>query len=120
MRARVQVSAALSIAVDISSEGVECKKKTLQLDAPVCHVCENFTVMEEYELSAPISAVVRMNAIPKILEHKIVSGRLIIKGEISLDIVYVSDEADEIKSAQFILPVNHFMMVENAEEGQQN
>lgn len=117
MRARVQVSAALSIAVDIDSDGVECKKKCFDADVPLCSICENFTVMEEYELSAPISSVVRMNASPKILEHKIVSGRLIIKGEIDLNIVYVSDEADAVKTAQFTLPVNHFMMVNGAEEG---
>ena len=117
MRARVQVSAALSIAVDIDSDGVECKKKSFEAEVPLCCVCENFTVMEEYELSAPISSVVRMSANPKVLEHKIVSGRLIIKGEIDLNIVYVSDEADGVKTAQFTLPVNHFMMVSGAEEG---
>ncbi|MBQ7799210.1 MAG: DUF3794 domain-containing protein [Oscillospiraceae bacterium] len=117
MRARVQVSAALSIAVDIDSDGVECKKKSFEADLPLCSVCENFTVMEEYELSAPISSVVRMSANPKILEHKIVSGRLIIKGEIDLTIVYISDEADGVKTASFTLPVNHFMSVSGAEEG---
>ncbi len=117
MRARVQVSAALSIAVDTATEGVECKKKAFEADLAVCCVCENFTVMEEYELSAPISSVVRMNATPKVLEHKIVSGRLIIKGEIDLTIVYVSDEADAVKEAHFTLPVNHFMSALGAEEG---
>ncbi len=117
MRARVQVSAALSIAVDISSDGVECKKKSFEADIALCNACENFTVMEEYELAAPISSVVRMNASPKVLEHKIVSGKLIIKGEIDLTIVYVSDEADAVKEAHFTLPVNHFMSVNGAEEG---
>ncbi len=117
MRARVQVSAALSIAVDIDSDGVECKKRCFEAEVPLSCVCENFTVMEEYELAAPISSVVRMSANPKVLEHKIVSGRLIIKGEIDLNIVYVSDEADGVKTAQFTLPVNHFMMVNGSEEG---
>jgi len=117
MRARVQVSAALSIAVDADDEGVECKKKAFEADLALCSACENFTVMEEYELSAPISSVVRMNATPKVLEHKIVSGRLIIKGEIDLTIIYVSDEADSVKEAHFTLPVNHFMSVGCAEEG---
>ena len=117
MRARVQVSAALSIALDIDDEGVECKKKAFEADLALCSACENFTVMEEYELSAPISSVVRMNATPKVLEHKIVSGRLIIKGEIDLTIIYVSDEADSVKEAHFTLPVNHFMSVGCAEEG---
>lgn len=117
MRARVQVSAALSIAVDINSDGVECRKKSFEAEVPLCCTSENFTVMEEYELSAPISSVVRMSANPKVLEHKIVSGRLIIKGEVDLNIVYVSDEADSVKTAQFTLPVNHFMSVGGAEEG---
>lgn len=117
MRARVQVSAALSIAVDADDEGVECKKKAFEADLALCSACENFTVMEEYELSAPISSVVRMNATLKVLEHKIVSGRLIIKGEIDLTIIYVSDEADSVKEAHFTLPVNHFMSVGCAEEG---
>ena len=117
MRARVQVSAALSIAVDCATQGVECKKKAFDADLALCSACENFTVMEEYELSAPISSVMRMNATPKVLEHKIVSGRLIIKGEIDLTIVYVSDEADAVKEAHFTLPVNHFMSVGCAEEG---
>ena len=117
MRARVQVSAALSIAVGTATDGVECKKKAFEADLAVDSACENFTVMEEYELSTPISSVVRMNATPKVLEHKIVSGRLIIKGEIDLTIVYVSDEADAAIEARFTLPVNHFMSVGGAEEG---
>ena len=117
MRVRVQSSVALSIVKDIENSGVEVKKKKFDAAVPICSCQENFTVMEEYELDYPISSVVRMNAAAKVLESKVVSGKLIIKGEIELLIIYICDESGQIKNAKFTIPVQHFINADKAEEG---
>jgi len=118
MKARVRVCAPVSVVTDIVNEGVEVKRKKFEAVVPVSSACESFTVMEEYELStAPISSVVRMTANPKILEHKIVSGKVIMKGEIALTVIYLCEDSEQTQSAQYTIPVNQVLSADGAEEG---
>ena len=59
MSINIKACDTVSILTDIQNESVELKKQKIEATVPVFSACENFTVMEEYELSAPISAVVR-------------------------------------------------------------
>lgn len=118
MRAKVQNMCPVSVVTDIANGNIESKKTTMDAVIPVVSVNESFTVMEEYELSgAPISSVVRMTATPSITEHKIVSGKVILKGDVALAVVYLTEESDQMQSANYTIPVSHILTAEGAEEG---
>ena len=113
----VHCKKACTVLKSVDSEIVEAKKQGIEAVSPVCHACESFTVSEDYELvGEPISSVVRMTATPTVLDSKAVSGRLIVKGEIALCIVYLTEEKNEMKDFEQKVPVNHIMTVSGAEE----
>lgn len=115
---RVKCRQKHEIIANIEGEGVEVKKERRRAIVPVNSICENFTVMEEYEVSgAPIGVVLRMNASPSVTDSKIVSGKLILKGEVALCIVYMPQDSDEIKTLNYTLPINHIMTAICAQEG---
>lgn len=96
---------------------VQLKKKKMSAVLPITHVCENFTVMEDYDIDGPaISSVVRMTAFENSMESKVVSGKIILKSELEVCVVYIADQSEEIRSATFKLPVNHVMNAPGAEE----
>ena len=105
-----------SVVNNADPDAVEVKKQKIQTISPISHTCENFTVAEEYELvGEPISSVVRMTASPTVLDSKAVSGRLIVKGEIALCIVYLTEEG-VLKTFEQKVPVNHIMTARDVEE----
>lgn len=113
----VHCKKACSVLKSVDPEAVEAKKQGIEAVTPVCHTCESFTVSEDYELlGEPVSSVIRMTATPTVLDSKAVSGRLIVKGEIALCIVYLTEEKNEIKTFEQKVPVNHIMTVSGAEE----
>ena len=127
---RFSLNAALSLKVcvknkvpvtlvsDIENAIVEVKKKKGCAVVPVCAISESFTVMEEYELAGEnVDSVSKMTATVNVIEHKIVSGRLIVKGEISLSVWYICQQSEKAENAKFIIPINHIMTADGADEG---
>ncbi len=118
MKAKVASLCKSSVALDVSPENVELKKTKINAVVPVCAPCESFTVMEEYELAgAPISSVVRMTATPTVSEHKIISGKVIMKGQIALNVVYLAEESGETQDVSYAIPVNQVITADGADEG---
>jgi len=117
MNISIKACDTVSFVTDIQNEGVELKRKKIEALIPVYAACENFTVMEEYELSSPIAAVTKMNADAKILEYKCVSGRVLLRGEAELDICYLSENSEAVQNSRYILPVSHILSCPDAQEG---
>ncbi len=117
MRAKVVGLCSVPIVMDIGDDMVEMRKSTINAVVPVCSSCESFTVMEEYELQGEsIGSVLKMNAVSNVLEYKIVSGKVIMKGDISLDITYMGAESEDIKSVSYNIPVNQVLSADGAQE----
>lgn len=118
MKAKVMSLCKTAVALDVSDENVELKRTKINAVVPVCATCESFTVMEEYELSgAPISSVVRMTANPVVLEHKIIPGKIIMKGQVDLNVVYLAEESGDAQSVNYTIPVNQIITADGADEG---
>lgn len=112
----VRCRRACSVLKNTVPDTVEVKKQKIEAITPISHTCEGFTIAEDYELlGAPIGSVVRMTASPLVLDSKAVSGKLIVKGEIALCIVYLTEEND-LKTFEQKVPVNHIMTVHGIEE----
>jgi len=118
MTAKVTVCNPLTFVTDIENDGVEVKRQKIEAVVPVSSVSEGFTVMEEYELTkGPISSVVRMSANPKILEQKIIPGKIFLKGEVELLIVYLCEGDVGTCEAKYVIPVNQILSCDDAQEG---
>ncbi len=117
LKAKIKCKKPISSLETIDEPTAQLKKKKICAVLPVAHTCENFTVMEEYDIDgAAISAVVKMTALENSIESKIVSGKLILKSELEICIAYIAEQSDEIHNVTFKLPVNHVMSVPGAEE----
>lgn len=103
---------------NIETEGAETKTKALNLTTPIECVRDDFSVMEEYDLSGEaISSIIKMNAFCELEESKIISGKVILKGKISISLLYIGEESGETNCLDYVLPVNRIILAENAEEG---
>ncbi len=118
MKAKVMSLCPASVVIDVSDDNIELRKTKIDAIVPVSGSCESFTVMEEYELAgAAISSVVRMTANPSVSEYKIISGKVIMKGQVALTVVYLAEESDDIQNLSYTIPVNQVITADGAEEG---
>ncbi len=107
-----------TMSVGAENENVECKQKQVEAILPVCFASEGFTVMEEYELTGrPIKFVVRTSAVPSVSEYKIVSGKIILKGNVDFCVTYIAEDSDEPTRVNYSIPVSHVLSCAGAEEG---
>lgn len=105
------------VSVGAEEENIEFKQKQTEAIVPVCCVCENFTVMEEYELSTtPVKSVLKTAATPTISEYKIISGKLILKGNVDFCVTYIAQGANEPTRVNYSIPVSHVLSCAGAEE----
>lgn len=116
MNVNIKACDTMSVVCDIEDEGAEVKREKIEIVEPVYSACESFTAMEEYELAHPISAVTKMNADARILEYKLTAGRVLLRGEVEIDICYLCSENSAVQTAHYILPVSHILSCPDAME----
>ncbi len=126
-RRRFEMRAALSLNIRICTrkpisvitdiEGAECRKKDIAVTLPVAEVCDDFTINEEYSVSAPIETVIKMVASTRLMEKKIISGKALIKGSVCAEVTYLSEGNDKPLKESFDIPISQVMSLEGAEEG---
>lgn len=108
----------LCIASDIEGEKVQKRMQSVPMIIPILTASESFSVSEEYELNeSEITSVVKMNANASIQDSKIISGKIIIKGDIELSISYMCADDSQPKSISYSLPINQVMSAAGAEDG---
>mgnify|MGYP004470092293 CR=1 FL=1 len=118
MKACVRCAVAVPVVTDIDEENIEVRRCSIDAIVPVASVCDTFTILEEYEHSGPpLSCVLRMTAVPTLIDTKIISGKLLVKGEIALTVIYLPEDGDQPQSVSYSLPVNPILSISDAEEG---
>ena len=116
MNVEIKACDTVSIMCDIEDEGAEIKREKIEITEPIYSCCESFTIAEEYELAQPISAVTKMNADARVLEYKCTAGRVLLRGEVEIDICYLCSEGQAVQTAHYILPVSHILSCPDATE----
>ena len=107
----------LDICDGAEEENVELKRVRTEAVVPVFCACENFTVMEDYELSkGTVKTILKATATPSVLEHKIISGKIILKGNVDFCAVYTTDEDTAPVRVNYNIPVNHIISAPGTEE----
>lgn len=97
----------LPVITDLCGCGIEVQKEKIETTCPCGYFDKSIIIDEELTLNegaAPISSIIRYKATATIDECKIISGKIITKGELRLHTVYLSDEAKGCQKLDAIIP----------------
>lgn len=93
--------------------GIQLRKKVMEQNTFVTQVWEMLDIREELELSAgkpAIRNVICSRVCAVILDHKLISGKIITKGELRISALYCADDNDEkagkTEQMDFVLPIS--------------
>jgi len=126
---RGAVSTAISVAdtcckeviSDISGGNVQMKKNSLTYPANHLKTTKQIVVSEKYDIgmSKPaIIDIIRSDAIISSTDKKIIADKLIVKGEICINMLYtcLKDNADNIEAMQFTLPFSQIIDIDGVDD----
>lgn len=115
---RADAPAERAVICGVDGDGVRVRCESVTISEFKAHKDAPFTVSESLELpqgKPPISSLLRNSAIIVMQECKPIAGKLIVKGEAALDIVYRADSGD-IENMQYTLPFSQFIDVSGVED----
>lgn len=98
--------------MDICGSGIEVQKQKLSLTCPCGYFDKSIIIDEELALNdgaAPISSIIRYKTTAMIDECKIISGKIIAKGELKLHTVYLSENVKGCQKFDAIIPFSQII-----------
>lgn len=94
----------------IETNGVQTKKGCVEFCSVTTCECKQFPLSETAELPSdylPAQRIINTNAVPVLNEAKIIKGKLLLKGEITAQIIYCSEKnAGECTRYEYSIPLN--------------
>lgn len=100
-------------------QGIQLRKKTMQQDAFVTQARETISVHEELELAQgkpPVRSVICSNGCAVMTDRKLISGKIVTKGELRLQILYCTDQ-NSIEQMEYALPISAVIDAPGADDG---
>ena len=100
-------------------QSIQLRKKTMQQDAFVTQARETISVHEELELAQgkpPVRSVICSNGCAVMTDHKLISGKIVTKGELRLQILYCTDQ-NSIEQMEYALPISAVIDAPGADDG---
>lgn len=129
---RISVSANVSISLtafthidteiltDVSGKGMECKSRTVEFQQLICRREKIFELGETASLGdgkGPVGKILRINNYAVIDSKKAVSDKLLIKGEMYTDILYMTDENPaSFESFRHSMPISQIIDMPGIDE----
>lgn len=129
---RVQVKASVGIAAKITSQKqetvltgcddnrVETLKKQIKANTLVAAAEKPFTMNEDLEVEygkPPIAAIISSRAVAVCSDYKVISNKVIAKGEVLLHTVYSADAEDaHLEVLQHSIPISQIIDLDGADE----
>ena len=99
-------------------DGVRVRCENVTISEFTAHKNTAFAISESLELpqgKPPIAALLRSGAVMVLQECKPIAGKLIVKGEAALDMVYRADSG-EIETMQYALPFSQFIDISGVDD----
>lgn len=100
--------------------GVELLREAVTFPTSRLYQSKRITIVEELELGdakPPVAALIRSDCIADISERRIVSGKLVVKGEAFVNMLYsTSGEPSGIEAMRFSVPFSQIMDIEGLDE----
>lgn len=127
---RLDIRGALSISCRVigrreeevitSADSVELKCRLCDCTDLVGQQSRTFSVREELELGygkPPIGSIIRSEACCNITDYKVVTGKVIIKGDLNLHVLYQGqDGGNQLQTMEYTLPVSQIVDVDGVDE----
>ena len=129
---RIDVRGAVSFAVKVidqreqkfiaqaSGAGIQLKREIIKATDILGQNSNVFSVTEELELGygkGQIGSIIRREQKVRALEHKIVSGKVVLKSELSVHILYQPlEDAGTLEVMEYTLPLSQIIDSEHAQE----
>ncbi|MDR3551548.1 MAG: DUF3794 domain-containing protein, partial [Clostridia bacterium] len=129
---RVQIKASLSLSAkawvsreesfvsDCENDKIELLKKPVRACTPVNSAERPFKVNDELEVSRskqPVASVIRTKAHAVMQDYKVISNKIIAKGELLLQTLYAGDdEASRLETVEHSIPISQIIDLDGVTE----
>lgn len=120
MGAKILAQKEEELVADAAGGGIQLRRSTVESMCLIGSAQRSFTVREELELAqgkAPVGVMVRKAASAHVTECKVIPGKVIMKGELTLELLYLSGEDEAPETMRYTLPVSQIADIPGAEEG---
>ncbi|MBR1384480.1 MAG: DUF3794 domain-containing protein [Ruminococcus sp.] len=130
---RVDIRGSFTVKVKVTAEqkkqfitgaqgaGIQLKKVRTVYPAKRLTAAKRVTVVEELELGGakpPVGTVLRTDCVITQQERKVISGKLIVKGEAAIDMLYIPADSNNsgIETMRFGIPYSQVIDIEGVDE----
>lgn len=90
--------------------GVQLRQKSFEQNSFVSQPRETISVSEQMELGAgkaPVRSIISSNISAVMTDHKLISGKIVTKGELHISLLYSADTAaDTVEQMEYVLPIS--------------
>lgn len=106
---------------DASGDGIQLKKRGLDIADTVSIASKMFQFNEVESISddkPAVSKIINICASAILSESKIIKGKILLKGDLSVKVIYIADNSEnETGVADYSLPFNEIVEAENVNDG---
>lgn len=106
---------------NIEGEDIQQKQQQIPASQVTSIAQQQFSVSEVLEISdskPPANNIIRSGATATISDYKVVSGKLIVKGEVSVKLLYAPESDDMLPEAmEYVIPYSQMVDGDGLEEG---
>lgn len=98
--------------------GVQLRRNACGATRVVCQTCKTFPVSEELELpesKGAVDCLLRVGAVAKVLDSKVLAGKVILRGEVALNFLYRTLEG-RCETMEYTLPISQMIDAEGADD----
>ncbi len=106
---------------DVGDSNIQLKKTSMELNSCVSSGESAFSIREELELGnrPPIAQILSSRVQAQLTDHKLISGKIVSKGELSLQLLYLplsSDENEAPQTLDYTLPISQIVSIAGVRE----
>ncbi len=118
--AKVICTSQEDVVFDIAEDDVQVKKEKYLVSEVTGCVQQFFTIDEDLEIkdnNAPLEALLRSDVCVFLTENKVINDKMMIKGEVALKMLYLSDlNTGSVDVLEYLVPISQIFDVDGLEE----
>ncbi len=128
---RVDIRGVISVGIKVMADeprqavtsaqggGIQLRKKLVTYPSKRLFITKRVTVIDEVDIiqtKPPVGVVLRADASVNSSEKKVLSGKLLTKGEVGVNVIYIPEGGGDIEKISFELPFSQVSDVEGLDE----
>ena len=110
----------VNMVVDIDGEGIEMLKDEVGISTLTGTAEKYLIITDEIALDSdlpPVQTIIRSSANVVVDECKIISNKVVVKGEINLECLYISDNDNSLQKFESQIPISQIIDIDGVTEG---